>query len=183
MRTPDDGSRPFVGCKMWKAGDPRTCEGGHTACYFRDRVDPELLEQYRKDGAPAGVVEDEACTFITPKFHKGRFCDRHGGEDPPLERAGNWSAFPVRARLLHPSFMKDASNIRVILLLFNMHNHVYHVCEPSCSAILDAIKTHPDASIRSLQIRALCGGNPLSGVTRPPGMSRGRAVNSHATPP
>jgi len=29
----------------------------------------------------------------------------------------------------------------------------------------------------------LCGGNPLSGVTRPPGMSRGRVVNSHATPP
>jgi len=28
-----------------------------------------------------------------------------------------------------------------------------------------------------------CGGNPLTGVTRPPGMSRGRVVNSHATPP
>jgi len=28
-----------------------------------------------------------------------------------------------------------------------------------------------------------CGGNPLSGVTRPPGMSRGRVVTSHATPP
>jgi len=30
---------------------------------------------------------------------------------------------------------------------------------------------------------AACGGNPLTGVTRPPGMSRGRVVNSHATPP
>jgi len=29
----------------------------------------------------------------------------------------------------------------------------------------------------------LCGGNPLTGETRPPGMSRGRVVNSHATPP
>jgi len=28
-----------------------------------------------------------------------------------------------------------------------------------------------------------CGGNPLTGETRPPGMSRGRVVNSHATPP
>jgi len=28
-----------------------------------------------------------------------------------------------------------------------------------------------------------CGGNPLTGVTRPPGMSRGQVVNSHATPP
>ena len=28
-----------------------------------------------------------------------------------------------------------------------------------------------------------CGGNPLSGVTRPPGMSRGRVVTSHVTPP
>jgi len=27
------------------------------------------------------------------------------------------------------------------------------------------------------------GETPLSGVTRPPGMSRGRVVNSHATPP
>ena len=27
-----------------------------------------------------------------------------------------------------------------------------------------------------------CGGNPLTGETRPPGMSRGRVVNSHATP-
>ena len=32
-------------------------------------------------------------------------------------------------------------------------------------------------------LRHLCGGNPLSGETRPPGMSRGRVVNSHATPP
>ena len=30
---------------------------------------------------------------------------------------------------------------------------------------------------------AVCGGNPLTGETRPPGMSRGRVVNSHATPP
>jgi len=29
----------------------------------------------------------------------------------------------------------------------------------------------------------VCGGNPLTGETRPPGMSRGRVVNSHATPP
>jgi len=28
-----------------------------------------------------------------------------------------------------------------------------------------------------------CGGNPLTGVTRPPGMSRARVVNSHATQP
>jgi len=28
-----------------------------------------------------------------------------------------------------------------------------------------------------------CGGNPLSGVTRPPGMSWGRVVTSHVTPP
>jgi len=28
-----------------------------------------------------------------------------------------------------------------------------------------------------------CGGDPLTGVTRPPGTSRGRVVNSHATPP
>jgi len=27
-----------------------------------------------------------------------------------------------------------------------------------------------------------CGGNPLTGETRPPGLSRGRVVNSHATP-
>ncbi|OSX70342.1 hypothetical protein BU14_0783s0004 [Porphyra umbilicalis] len=136
---------------MWKAGDARTCEGGHNACYLRDGVDPELLEQYRTDGAPAGVVEDGTCTFIAPKCHKGKVCDRHGGEDPPLERAGNGSACPVRARLLHPTFIKDASNIRVILLLFNTHNHVYHVCKPSGAAILDAIETHPDASICSLQ--------------------------------
>jgi len=31
--------------------------------------------------------------------------------------------------------------------------------------------------------RQACGGNPLTGETRPPGMSRGRVVNSHATPP
>jgi len=31
--------------------------------------------------------------------------------------------------------------------------------------------------------RRLCGGIPLTGETRPPGMSRGRVVNSHATPP
>jgi len=30
---------------------------------------------------------------------------------------------------------------------------------------------------------AVCGGNPLTGEARPPGMSRGRVVNSHATPP
>ena len=29
----------------------------------------------------------------------------------------------------------------------------------------------------------VCGGNPLTEETRPPGMSRGRVVNSHATPP
>jgi len=155
VRTPEDGSMPFVGCTMWKAGDPRTCEGGHNACYLRDGVDPELLEQYRTDGAPAGVVEGGTCTFIAPKCHKGKVCHRHGGEDPPLERAGNGSAFPVRARLLHPTFIKDASNIRVILLLFNKHNHVYHVCKPSGAAILDAIETHPDASICSLQVRTL----------------------------
>jgi len=34
-----------------------------------------------------------------------------------------------------------------------------------------------------LHLAHLCGGNHLTGVTRPPGMSRGRVVNSHATPP
>jgi len=153
--TPEDGSRPFVGCTVWKAGDPRTCEGGHNACLLRNGVDPELLEHYRTDGSPAGVVEDGACTFIAPKCQNGKVCDRHGGEDPPLERAGNGSACPVRARLLHPTFIKDASNSRVILFLFNTHNHVYTVCKPSGAAILDAIETHPHASIRSLQVRAL----------------------------
>ena len=33
------------------------------------------------------------------------------------------------------------------------------------------------------EARRACGGNPLTGETRPPGMSRGRVVNSHATPP
>jgi len=28
-----------------------------------------------------------------------------------------------------------------------------------------------------------CGGKPLSGVTRPQGMSRGRVVTTHETPP
>jgi len=40
-----------------------------------------------------------------------------------------------------------------------------------------------DAPLNALARRGRCGGNPLSGVTRPPGMSRGRVVNSHATPP
>ena len=30
---------------------------------------------------------------------------------------------------------------------------------------------------------AVVGETPLTGETRPPGMSRGRVVNSHATPP
>jgi len=164
VRTPEDGSRPFVGCTMWKARDPRTCEGGHSACYLRDGMEPELLEQYPTYGAPSGVVKDGECTFIAPKCHKGKICDRHGGEDPPLERASNGSACPVRARLLHPTFIKEASNIRVLLLLFNTNNHVYPVCKSSGAAILDAIETHPDASIRSLHVRApdyLCYCLPL----------------------
>jgi len=40
----------------------------------------------------------------------------------------------------------------------------------------------PRAGVASGSTR-VCGGNPLTGETRPPGMSRGRVVNSHATPP
>ena len=41
----------------------------------------------------------------------------------------------------------------------------------------------PPAIRPAKMARGHCGGHPQSGVTRPPGMSRGRVVNSHATPP
>jgi len=62
VRTPEDGSGPFVGCTMWKPGDPRTCEGGHKTCYLLYGIDPEMLNQHRTYGAPSGVVKDGECT-------------------------------------------------------------------------------------------------------------------------
>jgi len=50
-----------------------------------------------------------------------------------------------------------------------------------------ASKDHNDTTTWALFAfhfnRKTCGGNPLTGETRPPGLSRGRVVNSHATPP
>jgi len=150
--TLSDGSRPFVGCTKWKPGDPRTCDGGHNAAYIRDGVDSVLLEMYRTEGAPNNTVADGSCTFIAPQCYKGKGCDRHGGLETPLERAG-FSSCTVRARLLYPRVISDTSSIRVILLLYGTHNHVYHVCKPLSAAIADAIEALPSASIRKLQVR------------------------------
>jgi len=47
-----------------------------------------------------------------------------------------------------------------------------------------AMRHTPEAAkYRPAVLRKIVGETPLTGETRPPGMSRGRVVNSHATPP
>lgn len=65
-------------------------------------------------------------------------------------RAGT-GACPVRARLLYPSVVTNKDSIRVILLLFGVHNHIYPVCKPPVSAIESAVAEKPNASVRDLQ--------------------------------
>jgi len=96
---PQDGRRPFIGCQGWQPGDPRTRDGGHMGCSLKDGVDAELLEKYRKDGLlEPELVAAGNCTYIASKNHRGRVCNGHGGEDPPLVRAGVGTC-KVRARL------------------------------------------------------------------------------------
>jgi len=60
---------------------------------------------------------------------------------------------------------------------------------PDCVLLYDNSSVHNPAAEEILAMSGAlllhlppCGGNPLSKVTRPPGMSRKRVVNSHATP-
>jgi len=70
------------------------------------------------------------------------------------------------------------------MLILKDENYSYsETVERSVSASHLGQKTVSLQPLRGAQYRRHCGGNPLSGVTRPPGMSRGRVVNSHATPP
>lgn len=66
-------------------------------------------------------------------------------------RAGT-GACPARARLLYPSVVTNKDSIRVILLLFGVHNHIYPVCKPPVSAIESAVAEKPNASVRDLQV-------------------------------
>jgi len=61
---------------------------------------------------------------------------------------------------------------------------------PDCVLLYDNSSVHNPAAAEILTMNGAllldlppCGGNPLSGVIRPPGMSRRRVVNSHAKPP
>lgn len=145
--------RPFIRCTGWKPGDPPTRAGGHFACKLKDGVNADLLEKYCDEGPPSEPPEQtEKCIFIAPKSHKGKLCKRHGGEDPALVRAGPGGC-PVRARLLHPAQVADATSVRVALLLFGEHNHIYSVCKPPVSAIAGAVAQQPNASVRVLQVR------------------------------
>jgi len=53
----------------------------------------------------------------------------------------------------------------------------------SDDVLVDAATNNSRVALVRIEQSHWCGGNPLSGVTRPPGMSRGRVVSSHATPP
>lgn len=148
---PQDGRRPFIGCSGWRPGDPPSYAGGHLACKMKDEVDAELLDTFCEEEAPSGEqAPSEQCAFITPKNHKGTVCTRHGGDEPVLVRAGSGSC-PVRGRLLYPAVVTDKSSMRVILLLFGVHNHIYPVCKPPVSAIESAVTDQPNASVRVLQ--------------------------------
>jgi len=125
-------------------------------CSLKDGFEADLLEKYRKDGLPdPELVAAGNCTYIASKNNRGRVCNRHGGEDPPLVSAGVGTC-KVRARLLWPVDPPDPASIRVILLLFGEHNHIYPVCKPPTSAIMDAIEHAPTATDRQLQVHRPC---------------------------
>lgn len=118
---------------------------------MKDGVDAHLLETFREKEAPSDEqAPSEQCAFIAPKNHKGTVCTRHGGDEPVLVRAGSGSC-PVRGRLLYPAVVTDKSSIRVILLFYGVHNHIYPVCKPPVSAIESAVTDQPNASVRVLR--------------------------------
>jgi len=76
------------------------------------------------------------------------------------------------------SLSRAVSRLTHVSVVEVAHPRAYHPRGPTPSSWLTCTPTAREFSSRTLP----CGGNPLSGVTRPPGMSRGRVVNSHATP-